>query len=507
METSSPSNEPKNCEKAKAPHGLIRMVFQQADWKDIVLMGLGICGCFVDGLSVSAMMLLLSRLMNGYASVSSLTLQDVDQYALMFVYIAIVLGAGAFLEGFCWGRTAERQYSRMRTKYLKAILRQQVGYFDTTLEASRVTTSISSDTLNIRGVLSEKIPNFITGIWMFIAAEITGMYLCWRLAIVAVPTTFLLILPGAVYGTLLSKNEERLQEAYTVAGGIAEQALSSIKTVHSYVSEDKMVKRFSTALGPTLTLGVKQGQLKGMVFGSVGVIYAIWALLTWYGSVLVIDKGIKGGDILSAGVCVVYGGFGLGSSFMNIKYFAEASISASIINEMIERIPSIDSEDPQGMTISELKGTLEFKDVDFAYPSRPECLVLKRFNLKVKACQTVGLVGQSGSGKSTVINLLERFYDPIEGEILLDDINIKSLNLKWLRGQMGLVSQEPILFATSIKENILFGKEDATSEDIEEAAKRANAHEFIAQLPNGYETLVSTNSNPTSKKFQIFAWV
>ncbi|KAM0035171.1 putative Type 1 protein exporter [Helianthus debilis subsp. tardiflorus] len=184
---------------------------------------------------------------------------------------------------------------------------------------------------------------------------------------------------------------------------------------------------------------------------------------------------------------------------MNIKYFAEASISASVINEMIERIPSIDSEDPQGTTISELKGTLEFKDVDFAYPSRPECLVLKRFNLKVKACQTVGLVGQSGSGKSTVINLLERFYDPIEGEILLDDINIKSLNLKWLRGQMGLVSQEPILFAMSIKENILFGKEDATSEEIEEAAKRANAHEFIAQLPNGYETLVSTNSNPTSK--------
>lgn len=143
---------------------------------------------------------------------------------------------------------------------------------------------------------------------MFIAAEITGMYLCWRLAIVAVPAMFLLILPGSVYGTMLSKTEEKLQEAYTVAGGIAEQALSSIKTVHSYVGEDKMVDRYSTALGPTLTLGVKQGQLKGMVFGSVGVIYAIWALLSWYGSVLVIDKEIKGGDILSAGVCVIYGG-------------------------------------------------------------------------------------------------------------------------------------------------------------------------------------------------------
>ena len=180
---------------------------------------------------------------------------------------------------------------------------------------------------------------------------------------------------------------------------------------------------------------------------------------------------------------------------MNIKYFAEASISSAVISEMIDRIPTIDSEDEQGTTISAVKGNLEFIDIDFAYPSRPESLVLKKFNLNIKACQTVGLVGQSGSGKSTVINLLERFYNPLKGEILLDGISIESLRLNWLRRQMGLVSQEPILFATTIRENILFGKEDATSEEIVEAAKRANAHNFIAQLPKGYETLVSTTRN------------
>ncbi|CAH1419131.1 unnamed protein product [Lactuca virosa] len=489
-EINGSSGKPESDEKEKVSRGLLGMLFEHADWSDMVLMALGTCGCFVDGLSVSIMMLVFSHLMNVYASVSSLTPADVNKYALAFIYIAIVVGAGAFLEGFCWGRTAERQSSRIRTRYLKAILRQQVGYFDTTLEASRVTTSISTDMINLHGVVSEKIPNFITNIWMFIAAEITGMYLCWRLAIVAVPAMFLLILPGSIYGKRLSSNEEKLQEAYAVAGGVAEQAFSSIKTVHSYVGEEKMVNRFSTALGPTLSLGIEQGLLKGIVFGSVGVIYAIWALLSWYGGVLVIDKGLKGGDILSAGVCVIYGGFGLGSSFMNIKYFAEASISAAVISEMIERIPTIDSEDQQGTTIDTIKGELEFKDVYFAYPSRPESLVLKKFNLKVKPCQTVGLVGSSGSGKSTVINLIERFYDPLEGEILLDDISIKSLKLNWLRRQIGLVSQDPILFATSIRENILFGKEDATSEEIVEAAKRANAHEFITQLPKGYDTQV-----------------
>lgn len=126
---------------------------------------------------------------------------------------------------------------------------------------------------------------------------------------------------------------------------------------------------------------------------------------------------------------------------------------------MIERVPSIDSANQQGETIPGVKGELEFKDIKFAYPSRPESLILRKFNLKVMACQTVGLVGVSGSGKSTVINLLERFYNPLEGEILLDGISIQGLQLKWLRSQMGLVSQEPILFATSIKENILLEKQ------------------------------------------------
>lgn len=177
---------------------------------------------------------------------------------------------------------------------------------------------------------------------------------------------------------------------------------------------------------------------------------------------------------------------------MNIKHFAEAKISAALVNEIINRVPSIDSTDKHGKKISGVKGELEFKDVMFAYPSRPETLVLKKVNIKIKACQTVGLVGQSGSGKSTMVNLLERFYDPTDGVILLDGIDIKSLQLKWLRSQIGLVSQEPVLFATTIKENILFGKEDATNGDIIEAAKKANAHNFIMQLPNGYNTMVST---------------
>lgn len=179
------------------------------------------------------------------------------------------------------------------------------------------------------------------------------------------------------------------------------------------------------------------------------------------------------------------------SALPNLSFIVEASTAATRIFEMIDRTPEIDSEEKKGKVLNHVHGEIEFKDVSFSYPSRVDTPVLERLNLKIRAGKSVGLVGGSGSGKSTIIAMLERFYDPIRGEILVDGYSIKQLKLKWLRSKMGLVNQEPILFATSIKENILFGKEDASMEQVMNAAKAANAHDFIAKLPKGYETQVN----------------
>lgn len=176
------------------------------------------------------------------------------------------------------------------------------------------------------------------------------------------------------------------------------------------------------------------------------------------------------------------------SALPNISFIGDALSAANRIFEMIDRTPMINSEVQKGKTLPFVRGDIEFVGVEFSYPSRPDNPVLQGFNLKVQAGTTVGLVGGSGSGKSTVVSLLERFYDPIGGHILLDGWKLKKLQLKWLRSQMGLVSQEPILFATSIKENILFGKEGATMDGIINAAKAANAHDFIMKLTDGYDT-------------------
>ncbi|XP_022862540.1 ABC transporter B family member 15-like [Olea europaea var. sylvestris] len=174
----------------------------------------------------------------------------------------------------------------------------------------------------------------------------------------------------------------------------------------------------------------------------------------------------------------------------NLPFITEASTAAKRIFETIDCIPQIDSENAEGKVLANVRGQIVFRQVHFSYPSRKDMFILHGFNLLIEAGKTVGLAGASGSGKSTIVSLLERFYDPISGDILLDGHRINELHLKWLRSQIGLVNQQPILFATSIKENILFGKEDATMELVISAAKAANAHEFIKNLPEGYETQV-----------------
>lgn len=178
----------------------------------------------------------------------------------------------------------------------------------------------------------------------------------------------------------------------------------------------------------------------------------------------------------------------------NLTAITEAKSAAMRITEMIDREPAIDGDDKKGKALSYVRGEIQFKGVYFNYPSRPDTPVLQGLEITVPAGRSVGLVGGSGSGKSTIISLLQRFYDPIEGEILLDGYKINRLHLKWLRSQMGLVSQEPVLFATSIKENILFGNEGASMDDVQKAALAANAHDFIMKLPDAYETQVTTAS-------------
>ncbi|KAK6155141.1 hypothetical protein DH2020_009389 [Rehmannia glutinosa] len=470
-------------------------IFMHADGWDMVLMGLGLLGAICDGISVPVRLFVTSKLMNNFGnyqiSLAENFMHNINKNVLVFCYLACVQWVACFLEGYCWTRTAERQASRLRTRYLKAVMRQDVGYFDLHVTSTaEVIESVSSDSLVIQNAISEKVPVFVMNLSHSFGSYIVAFMLSWRLAIVGFPFIVFLVVPGLMYGRSLMSIARKIRDEYNKAGVIVEQAISSVRTVYSFVGESKTIAAYSAALQGTVKLGMRQGLAKGLVIGSNSVVFAIWSFMSYYGSRLVMYHGTQGGTIFAVGVAIIIGGLAFGSGLSNLKYFAEASAAAEQIKEVIERVPKIDSDNMEGQILQNVSGEVEFKHVEFAYPSRPESIIFEDFNLKIPAGKTVALVGGSGSGKSTVIALLQRFYDPLGGEILLDGVAIDKLQLKWLRSQMGLVSQEPALFATSIKENILFGKEDASIEEVIEAAKASNAHDFITQLPQGYDTQV-----------------
>ncbi|CAK9150287.1 unnamed protein product [Ilex paraguariensis] len=470
-------------------------MFRYADTVDKLLMFFGTLGSIGDGLQIPLMMFVLSDVINNFGNLNDkVSTSSVNKYALRLLYVAIGVGSAAFVEGLCWARTAERQTSRMRLEYLKSVLRQEVGFFDTQSADSsttyQVVSTISSDSSTIQVTIGEKIPDCLAYMSSFFFCLIFAFVLSWRLTLAALPFTLLFVVPALGFGTLMMNVVMKMIESYGVAGGIAEQAISSIRTVYSYVGERRTLDRFSHALQDTMELGIKQGLARGLMMGSMGVIYVSWAFQAWVGSVLVTKKGERGGHIFVAGFNVLMAGLNILTALPNLTAITEAKAAATRMTEMIDRLPAIDSEDKKGKALSYVRGEIEFKGIYFSYPSRIDTPILQGLELRVPFGKTVGLVGGSGSGKSTIISLLQRFYDPIEGEILLDGYKINKLHLKWLRSQMGLVNQEPILFATSVKENILFGKEGASMEDAEQAAKAANAHNFITELPDGYETQV-----------------
>lgn len=483
-----------NSKKSRDHVGSIRSIFMHADRVDWLLMVLGFIGSIGDGFSTPLVLFVTSKLMNNLGGTSSSPeafTHAINKNALALCYLACGQWVVSFLEGYCWTRTGERQATRMRARYLKAVLRQDVGYFDLHVTStSEVITSVSNDSLVIQDALSEKVPNFLMNVAMFFGCYIIGFVLLWRLAIVGLPFVVILVIPGLVYGRTLMGIARKTREEYNKSGTIAEQAISSIRTVFAFVGEAKTIAAYSAALEFSVKLGLRQGLAKGLAIGSNGVVFGIWSFMSYYGSRMVMYHGSAGGTVFAVGAAIAVGGLALGAGLSNVKYFSEASSAGERIVEMIKRVPKIDLENMEGETLENVTGEVEFRHVEFAYPSRPESMIFKDFCLRIPAGKTVALVGGSGSGKSTVIALLQRFYDPLGGEILVDGIAVDKLQLKWLRSQMGLVSQEPALFATTIKENILFGKEDATIDEVVEAAKASNAHNFISHLPQEYDTQV-----------------
>ncbi|KAK9126626.1 hypothetical protein Scep_015472 [Stephania cephalantha] len=481
-------------------------LFRFSDGLDCVLMAIGTLGAVVHGCSLPVFLRCFADLVNSFGANTNNVdkmMQEVLKYALYFLVVGASIWASSWAEISCWMWSGERQTARMRVAYLEAALNQDVQYFDTEVRTSDVVFAINSDAVMVQDAISEKastehttpfaqfLGNFIHYMATFVSGFVVGFAAVWQLALVTLAVVPLIAVIGGIHTTTLAKLTSKNQDALSKAGGTAEETLTQIRTVMSFVGESRALNAYSSALKVAQRIGYRIGLAKGIGLGATYfTVFCCYALLLWYGGYLVRHHFTNGGLAIATMFAVMIGGIALGQSAPSMGAFVKARVAAAKIFQVIDHKPTMDQNAESGAVLETITGQLELKNVEFSYPSRPDVRILNDFSLNVPAGKTIALVGSSGSGKSTVVSLIERFYDPTSGQVLLDGHDIKTLKLRWLRQQIGLVSQEPALFATTIKENLLFGRPDATQTEIEEAARVANAHAFIVKLPDGYNTQV-----------------
>ncbi|KAL5961697.1 ATP-dependent translocase ABCB1, partial [Taenia solium] len=328
-------------------------------------------------------------------------------------------------------------------------------------------------------------------LFVFIGGVIISLIKNWELALVS--AAFFLLVGGsfAAVGFVVRKLSAKERAAYSRANGIAGEVLGAVKTIFAFEGQARETKRYSGELSEAEKVGLKRSTIVGFVLGTTDAsIYVLMAVTFYYG-IIMLGRGTSDpGEIILVVLAMLFAGATVGQAFQQFDYFNFAVTAAGEIFPIIDRIPPIDKRpNDEKVRLSSVHCDIVFEDVSFSYPTRPDVLVLDHFSWHLRPGQNLAIVGASGSGKSTLVQLLQRLYDPDSGRITIDGVDLRDLDLAWWRSCIGVVSQEPTLFAGSLMENICLGKPNASLEEVEVAARLAHAHDFVSKLPEAYETV------------------
>uniref|UniRef100_M0R4J2 Bile salt export pump n=1 Tax=Rattus norvegicus TaxID=10116 RepID=M0R4J2_RAT len=430
-------------------------------------------------------------------------LVDIESEMIKFSGIYAGVGMTVLILGYfqirLWVITGARQIRRMRKIYFRRIMRMEIGWFDCT-SVGELNSRFADDIEKINDAIADQLAHFLQRMSTAMCGLLLGFYRGWKLTLVILAVSPLIGIGAAVIGLSIAKFTELELKAYAKAGSIADEVLSSIRTVAAFGGENKEVERYEKNLVFAQRWGIWKGMVMGFFTGYMWcLIFFCYALAFWYGSTLVLDEEeYTPGTLVQIFLCVILAAMNIGHASSCLEIFSTGCSAATNIFQTIDRQPVIDCMSGDGYKLDRIKGEIEFHNVTFHYPSRPDVKILDNLSMVIKPGETTALVGSSGAGKSTALQLIQRFYDPCEGMVTLDGHDIRSLNIRWLRDQIGIVEQEPVLFSTTIAENIRFGREDATMEDIVQAAKDANAYNFIMALPQQFDTLVGEGGGQMS---------
>ena len=506
--------------KAKIPPASLCKLFSMMDATEVLILLIGVIGAIGNGLSQPLLCIVFGDLIDGMGAATggaaSFTAEQVlaamdgmmDQMeelciTMMLVGVGATVAAG--LQGACFKIFAEKQAFKFRVLYFDSVLHQDVSWYDTR-EVAALPAEINDDLEKIQDAFGDKFGNGVMAASAFLGGFGCAFGMGWLIALVMCSILPFMGVGAAFMGKAVQEIQNESQSWYAKASAVVEECLHAMRTVVAFGGEHRELKKFSSALVQTRRGGVKNGFKVGAGMGyTMMVVFLGYGLAFWFGMTLRYNNEVnpstgklwEPGTIMAIFFCIFIGSFMIGNLDPSLKAMKAAQTAAGRFFKAVENKPNIQCRlADQRQDISSIE-KFEFQAVHFTYPARPDVKVLNGLSLTIQRGQKVAVVGESGSGKSTVMALLERFYDPDAGAVLVNGQNMASFKISALRKCIGYVGQEPVLFASSIRHNIMQGNPSASKEDFAKACADAQLG-FVDNLPEKYSTFVGSGGGQLS---------
>uniref|UniRef100_A0A7E4VAL1 ABC-type xenobiotic transporter n=1 Tax=Panagrellus redivivus TaxID=6233 RepID=A0A7E4VAL1_PANRE len=469
------------------------------DTKDTFLLIGGLLGSLASGILNPLVPLIMSKvntvLIAAQNSISDGTVdwdeltRSITLYAIELAAVGVGMALVAYFSMVCFYCLCERQVHTIRKKFLFAVLNQDMEWFDVN-EVGALTQKMSSGIDRIKDGMSDKIGVVIHALASLICGVTVAFTMNWKMTLIMLALAPTVTLSLFVSARFLRKAVRIQMDAYSAAGALANEVLNGVRTVLSFNAQDFEIARYKAYLKTARQLGIRKAKLTGAFTGTfVFLMNITMALGFYFGTIFVFSGEMQTGEVFGVFWSIMLGAMRLGMAAPNLNAIVSAKLAAGEIFSIIDKKPHIDCASKNGRRPRTIKGDITFEDLHFSYPTRPTVKILNGVSLNVKAGQKVAFVGHSGCGKSTTIGLLMRFYEANSGFITIDGVPLQDLNISWLRETIGIVSQEPVLFAASVEDNLCMGH-DIPKSKLMEACKLSNALDFIEKLPNGFDTIV-----------------
>jgi ATP-binding cassette, subfamily B, bacterial MsbA len=459
--------------------------FVRPYWKLLALAGVILT---INSLAGLALPLVVRFVVDSALVAQNLVLLNRVTLLLFALFLAqAVLGFG---QAYLLGWTGERVVADLRTTLYAHLQSMPLRFFANT-RIGELLSRLGNDVTTIQNAVTDTLLSLLSNTIMLVGGIIIIFVMAWRLTLVMLAVVPLAVIGMIVLGRLVRRLSKQVQDALADTSATAEETLNGIRIVKSFAREPYETDRYGEGVERLFGISVQRVRLNAILGPIIGLIaFSAIALVLWFGSREVIAGRLTPGQLISFLLYTMMVASPIASFTGLYSQFQRAIGASERVFELLDTPPEM-RDDPDAVAVPLIKGEVCFEDVSFDYSDAEEPReVLRDITLSVAPGQAIALVGPSGAGKTTLVNLIPRFYDPTAGCVTVDGHDIRRVKMASLREQIGIVPQETALFSGNVLENIRYGKLDATREDVEAAARAANAHDFIANLPNGYDTLV-----------------